>query len=154
MTLLALYSAFLSRLSGQEDIVIGSPIAGRPHADLEAVLGMFVNTLALRTHPAGNKTFTDFLKEVKQTALEAYELSFMLCDIQGNIELRYRMLQIVPSKQQIIHFQRLLFHDALLYSFQLHPVHGRAGESYRLAAAVPAGRIAPGGARRGDLVLP
>lgn len=73
MTLLALYSAFLSRLSGQEDIVIGSPIAGRPHADLESVLGMFVNTLALRTHPAGNKTFTDFLKEIKQTALEAYE---------------------------------------------------------------------------------
>lgn len=73
MTLLALYSAFLSRLSGQDDIVIGSPIAGRPHADLEAVLGMFVNTLALRTRPAGNKTFEEFLKEVRQTALEAYE---------------------------------------------------------------------------------
>ncbi|WP_426982596.1 amino acid adenylation domain-containing protein [Bacillus cabrialesii] len=73
MTLLALYSAFLSRLSGQDDIVIGSPIAGRPHADLEAVLGMFVNTLALRTCPAGNKTFEEFLKEVRQTALEAYE---------------------------------------------------------------------------------
>ncbi|MCO4850613.1 non-ribosomal peptide synthetase [Bacillus vallismortis] len=73
MTLLALYSAFLSRLSGQDDIVIGSPIAGRPHADLEAVLGMFVNTLALRTRPAGNKTFEEFLKEIRQTALEAYE---------------------------------------------------------------------------------
>ncbi|XAK55835.1 amino acid adenylation domain-containing protein [Bacillus inaquosorum] len=73
MTLLALYSAFLSRLSGQDDIVIGSPIAGRPHADLEAVLGMFVNTLALRTRPDGNKTFEEFLKEVRQTALEAYE---------------------------------------------------------------------------------
>ncbi|WP_039074100.1 non-ribosomal peptide synthetase [Bacillus sp. MSP13] len=73
MTLLALYSAFLSRVSGQDDIVIGSPIAGRPHADLEAVLGMFVNTLALRTRPAGNKTFEECLKEVRQTALEAYE---------------------------------------------------------------------------------
>ncbi|WP_432339519.1 amino acid adenylation domain-containing protein [Bacillus tequilensis] len=73
MTLLALYSAFLSRLSGQDDIVIGSPIAGRPHADLEAVLGMFVNTLALRTRPAGHKTFEEFLKEIRQTALEAYE---------------------------------------------------------------------------------
>lgn len=75
----ALYDAsrfvfsLLSRLSGQDDIVIGSPIAGRPHADLEAVLGMFVNTLALRTRPAGNKTFEEFLKEVRQTALEAYE---------------------------------------------------------------------------------
>ncbi|MGG1240886.1 amino acid adenylation domain-containing protein, partial [Bacillus sonorensis] len=73
MTLVALYSTFLSRLCGQEDIVIGSPIAGRPHADLESVLGMFVNTLALRTRPAGNKTFADFLQEVRQTALEAYE---------------------------------------------------------------------------------
>ncbi|MCY8548284.1 condensation domain-containing protein, partial [Bacillus vallismortis] len=73
MTLVALYSAFLSRVSGQDDIVIGSPIAGRPHADLEAVLGMFVNTLALRTRPAGNKTFEECLKEVRQTALEAYE---------------------------------------------------------------------------------
>ncbi|MFV9833052.1 amino acid adenylation domain-containing protein [Bacillus stercoris] len=73
MTLLALYSAFLSRLSAQDDIVIGSPIAGRPHADLEAVLGMFVNTLALRTRPAGHKTFIEFLNEVRQTALEAYE---------------------------------------------------------------------------------
>ncbi|WP_277714781.1 non-ribosomal peptide synthetase [Bacillus atrophaeus] len=73
MVLLAAYSALLSRLSGQEEIVVGSPIAGRPHEDLEPVLGMFVNTLALRTRPEGGKGFTDYLKEVRQTALEAYE---------------------------------------------------------------------------------
>ncbi|WP_029946625.1 condensation domain-containing protein, partial [Bacillus subtilis] len=46
MILLAVYSILLSKLSGQEDIVVGSPAAGRPHADLERVIGMFVNTLA------------------------------------------------------------------------------------------------------------
>ncbi|MED4804369.1 non-ribosomal peptide synthetase [Bacillus atrophaeus] len=73
MTLLAAYTAFLARLSGQEEIVVGSPIAGRPYADLESILGMFVNTLALRTHPEGGKRFSEYLQEVRQTALEAYE---------------------------------------------------------------------------------
>ncbi|MEC1262571.1 non-ribosomal peptide synthetase [Bacillus swezeyi] len=73
MVLLAAYSTLLARLSGQEDIIIGSPIAGRPHKDLEPVIGMFVNTLAMRTHPTENKRFTDFLREVRQTALEAFE---------------------------------------------------------------------------------
>ncbi|XYZ66655.1 condensation domain-containing protein [Bacillus amyloliquefaciens] len=61
------------RLSGQEDIIVGSPIAGRPHKDLEPILGMFVNTLAIRTEPKGDKRFTDYLAEVRQAALEAYE---------------------------------------------------------------------------------
>ncbi|BCE06914.1 non-ribosomal peptide synthetase [Bacillus paralicheniformis] len=73
MVLLAAYSTLLSRLSGQEDIIIGSPIAGRPHKDLEPVIGMFVNTLAIRTQPAENKCFSDFLREVRETALEAFE---------------------------------------------------------------------------------
>ncbi|MEC1867265.1 non-ribosomal peptide synthetase [Bacillus paralicheniformis] len=73
MVLLAAYSTLLARLSGQEDIIIGSPSAGRPHKDLEPVIGMFVNTLAIRTQPAENKCFSDFLKEVRETALEAFE---------------------------------------------------------------------------------
>ncbi|OLG07559.1 Long-chain-fatty-acid--CoA ligase [Bacillus paralicheniformis] len=73
MVLLAAYSTLLARLSGQEDIIIGSPIAGRAHKDLESVIGMFVNTLAIRTRPVENKCFSDFLREVRETALEAYE---------------------------------------------------------------------------------
>ncbi|MED1146290.1 non-ribosomal peptide synthetase [Bacillus paralicheniformis] len=73
MVLLAAYSTLLARLSGQEDIIIGSPIAGRPHKDLEPVIGMFVNTLAIRTQPAENKCFSNFLREVRETALEAFE---------------------------------------------------------------------------------
>ncbi|WP_032865803.1 condensation domain-containing protein, partial [Bacillus amyloliquefaciens] len=72
MVLLAAYNTLLARLSGQEDIIVGSPIAGRPHKDLEPILGMFVNTLAIRTEPKGDKRFTDYLAEVRQAALEAY----------------------------------------------------------------------------------
>ena len=73
MTLLGAYSIMLAKYSGQEDIVVGSPIAGRPHADLENIMGMFVNTLAMRNYPQGNKTVEEFLKEVKENSLMAYE---------------------------------------------------------------------------------
>ncbi|NUF07909.1 hypothetical protein G8D97_23405, partial [Bacillus sp. SPB7] len=48
-------------------------IAGRPHADLDRVVGMFVNTLAMRNYPTGEKTFEQFASEVKENALRAYE---------------------------------------------------------------------------------
>ena len=73
MVLLAAYNVLLSKYSGQEDIIVGSPIAGRPHADLENIIGMFVNTLALRNYPEGNKSFRAFLEEVKMNSLKAYE---------------------------------------------------------------------------------
>ncbi|MGG1245361.1 amino acid adenylation domain-containing protein [Bacillus cabrialesii] len=71
--LLAVYSILLSKLSRQEDIVVGSPAAGRPHADLERVIGMFVNTLALRSQPEGHKTFSSYLQDIRHLALTAYE---------------------------------------------------------------------------------
>ena len=55
----------------QEDIIVGSPIAGRPVADMEKIIGMFVNTLAMRNYPVGTKRFTGFLEEVKQCAIGA-----------------------------------------------------------------------------------
>ncbi|MCU0289077.1 MAG: amino acid adenylation domain-containing protein, partial [Acidobacteria bacterium] len=73
MLLLSAYSVFLSKISNQEDIIIGSPTAGRRHADLEKIIGMFVNTLALRNFPSGEKKFTGFLKETKERILIAFE---------------------------------------------------------------------------------
>ncbi len=72
MVLLAVYTILLSKYSGQEDIVVGTPIAGRPHEDLQNIVGMFVNTLALRNYPTGDKTFLRFLEEVKTGCLDAY----------------------------------------------------------------------------------
>jgi amino acid adenylation domain-containing protein len=73
MVLLAIYTIWLSKLSGQEEIVVGTPTAGRPHADLQELIGMFVNTLALRNLPAGEKTFNEFLGDVKKRTLAAFD---------------------------------------------------------------------------------
>ena len=73
MFMLAVYNILLSKYTSQEDIIVGTPVAGRTHADLEPVIGMFVNTLALRNYPAATKTFEQFLDEVKANALTAYE---------------------------------------------------------------------------------
>ncbi|MEX5533476.1 condensation domain-containing protein, partial [Pseudomonas syringae] len=53
MTLLAGWSSLLSRFSGQDDVVIGTPVANRPRSELESLIGFFVNTLALRIRPEG-----------------------------------------------------------------------------------------------------
>jgi amino acid adenylation domain-containing protein len=73
MVLLSAINILLSKYSGQEDLIIGSTIAGRPHADLEGIIGMFVNAIAMRNHPQESKNYKDFLKEVKENALKAYE---------------------------------------------------------------------------------
>jgi len=72
MGLLALYNVLLFKLSGQEDIVVGTPTAGRYHPDLQQIMGMFVNMLVLRNFPTGEKTFNQFLKEVKERAFKVF----------------------------------------------------------------------------------
>ncbi|MDP9160710.1 MAG: amino acid adenylation domain-containing protein, partial [Acidobacteriota bacterium] len=72
MTLLAAFTVLLARWSGQEDIVVGSPISGRTRAELEGLIGFFVNTLALRTDLSGNPSFRELLVRVRETALQAY----------------------------------------------------------------------------------
>ncbi|HLO02229.1 MAG TPA: amino acid adenylation domain-containing protein [Symbiobacteriaceae bacterium] len=72
MTMLAGFKSLLSRLAGQDDIVVGLPVTNRSRAELERVIGMFVNTLALRTSLAGNPTFRDLLGRIRETALGAY----------------------------------------------------------------------------------
>lgn len=73
MVLLSAINVLLYKYSGQTDIIVGSPIAGRNRADLQQIIGMFVNTLAMRNHPEGKKTFSEFLREVKENSLEAFE---------------------------------------------------------------------------------
>ncbi|MBM7114700.1 non-ribosomal peptide synthase/polyketide synthase [Archangium primigenium] len=72
MVLLAAFNAVLSRYSGQQDISVGSPIAGRTHADTEGLIGFFVNTLVLRTRMEGNPSFRELLGRVRQATLGAY----------------------------------------------------------------------------------
>lgn len=73
MVMLAAYNVLLAKYSGQEDIIIGIPISGRRHANFENVIGMFANTLALRNHPKRELSFTEFLRNVKENSLDAFE---------------------------------------------------------------------------------
>ncbi|WP_458122368.1 amino acid adenylation domain-containing protein [Paenibacillus sp. Z6-24] len=72
MLMLAVFHLLLSRYTGQQDMITGSPIAGRLHADVQPIVGMFVNLLALRTQPAPGQSFTDYLTQCKATILQAY----------------------------------------------------------------------------------
>jgi amino acid adenylation domain-containing protein len=72
MTLLAAYAVLLGRYARQDDVVIGTPVAGRDRAEIEELIGFFVNTLVLRADLSGDPSFTTLLARVRQTALDAY----------------------------------------------------------------------------------
>ncbi|GAB2875242.1 hypothetical protein GCM10027277_50700 [Pseudoduganella ginsengisoli] len=73
MTLLTGWAALLARISGQDDVVVGTPVANRQLAEVEPLIGFFVNTLALRVRPDGNATVAQLLAQVRADALRAYE---------------------------------------------------------------------------------
>ncbi|WDV47159.1 amino acid adenylation domain-containing protein [Clostridiaceae bacterium M8S5] len=73
MVLLSAYSILLHKYSNQNDIIIGSPISGRHNVKVQNIIGMFVNTLALRNYPDGKKTYRRYLSEVRESTLKAYE---------------------------------------------------------------------------------
>lgn len=71
--LLAILNVMLSKLGDQEDIVVGTPVNGRDHADLSQLIGLFINTLPIRNHAEGKKSFSTFLKEVQAKSLACLE---------------------------------------------------------------------------------
>ena len=73
MLLLAAFQTLLHRYSGQDDIVVGSPVANRNRSEVEGLIGYFVNMLALRTDLSGDPSFRDLLRRVREVALAAYE---------------------------------------------------------------------------------
>ncbi|UCH93600.1 MAG: non-ribosomal peptide synthetase, partial [Candidatus Aminicenantes bacterium] len=73
MSLLAVLNVQLHKLTGQDDIIVGCGIMGRQHTDLENIIGMFVNSLAVRNYPRAEKTYLEFLKEVKLNCVQAFE---------------------------------------------------------------------------------
>ena len=73
MVLYAGWAILLSRLSGQNDVVIGTPVANRRRPELEGLIGFFVSTLPLRVNVPGDATLSDFLQQVRETTLRAYD---------------------------------------------------------------------------------
>ena len=72
MTMLAGFQLLLSRLSGQTDVVVGTPIAGRTRPEVENLIGCFLNTLVMRTRVEGDLTFAGLVRRVRETALSAF----------------------------------------------------------------------------------
>ncbi len=72
MSLLGALTAWLARVTGQEDLVVGSPVAGRDRLEIEGLIGLFVNTVVLRTDLTADPGFAELLDRVREGALEAY----------------------------------------------------------------------------------
>jgi amino acid adenylation domain-containing protein len=72
ITLLTAFKVLLHRYAGQDDVIVGSPIANRPQTETEPLIGFFLNNLALRSDLSGNPSFRETLARVKKTALDAY----------------------------------------------------------------------------------
>ena len=72
MTLLGAFQTLLHRYTGQDDVVVGSPVAGRNRTEIEGLIGFFVNNLVLRTDFSCNPTFKEMLSRVREVALGAY----------------------------------------------------------------------------------
>src|SRR5262249_45726985 len=73
MLLLAAFQTLLHRYSGQDDIVVGSPLANRNRSEVEGLIGYFINMLALRTDLSGDPSFLRLLQRIRDVALAAYE---------------------------------------------------------------------------------
>ncbi|XLS30270.1 amino acid adenylation domain-containing protein [Flavobacteriaceae bacterium M23B6Z8] len=73
VVLLSIFGILQSKLTGAEDVVIGTPVAGRRHSQLQRVIGMFVNTLPLRVKPKKENAFSDYLREVRLNTLECFD---------------------------------------------------------------------------------
>ena len=125
MTLLSTFKILLYRLTGQDDIAIGSPIANRNRKEIEEVFGFFVNTLVLRTNLSGNPTFRELLGRVRNVALGAYahqDLPFekLVEELQPERDLsRSPLFQVFFNMHNFERLQYKLHELKIVEDFQL-----------------------------------
>ena len=107
MTILTAFQGLLHRYTGQDDIVVGTPIANRNRAEIEELIGFFVNTLVMRTDTSGNPVFRELLKQVRKSTLDAYahqDLPFekLIMELQPERDLsRNPIFQVMFALQNV-----------------------------------------------------
>src|SRR5271169_3171183 len=136
MTLLAAFQVLLSRYSGQDDVVVGTPIANRNRGEIEGLIGYFANTLPLRTRLDGDPTFRDLLERVKETSLGAYAHQDMPFERLVE-ELRpERSLSHNPLFQVLFSLQNAPRKAFELNGLQLTPLGGVTGTTAKFDISV------------------
>ncbi|HLL82283.1 MAG TPA: condensation domain-containing protein, partial [Longimicrobium sp.] len=125
--LLAAWNAMLARYTGQDDIVVGSPIAGRTRPELEGVAGFFVNTLALRTDLGGDPTFRELLARVKETTLGAYQHQELPFEQLVEELAPRRSLSRNPLFQVMFALQNLAMEPLALPGMEVRPLAAPTG---------------------------
>ncbi len=129
MTLLAAFQVLLHRYTGQTDILVGSPTAGRSRTELAGLMGYFVNPLVLHGDLSGNPSFSDFLAQVRQTALEAFAHQ----DYPFSLLVEHLQPKRDPSRSPIFQVMFVLQKTPLLDSVELASFAlGKAGAKFEL----------------------
>ena len=132
MSLLACVNALMYRYTGQEDVVIGSPIAGREHPDLENQLGFYINTLAIRTRFDGLGNYEALFERVKEVTLSAYEHQVYPYDeLVDSLKLP-RNINRNPLFDVMVVLQNSMEQDAVFTLNGLHTSQYKTGQ-YRVA---------------------
>jgi amino acid adenylation domain-containing protein len=121
MVLLAAFKVLLYRYTSQSDFCVGTPIANRQYGETEGLIGMFVNTLALRSQIEGEDTFSALLSRVKATCLEAYEHQDAPFEKVVDMLQPQRNLAITPLFQVMVILQNATT-ETLEQDFQLYPL--------------------------------
>ena len=121
MTLLAAFAVLLSRYSGQDDIVVGSPIANRQEAQLEEMIGFFVNELVMRVRVQAEMSFRQLLGEVRRTALEAYQHQDVPFERIVEELSPQRSLNTTPVFQAVFVLQNMPWQPQRLKGLELKP---------------------------------
>ncbi|HEY2232001.1 MAG TPA: amino acid adenylation domain-containing protein, partial [Candidatus Angelobacter sp.] len=122
MTLLAGWAMLLSRLSGQQDIVIGTPVANRGHVEIEKLIGFFVNTLVLRVDLSGQPTIGEVLERVKQQAIAAQQHQDIPFEQVVEIVKPVRNLAHSPLFQVMFAWQDVSIGNPQLTGLEIEPL--------------------------------
>ena len=136
MTMLAAFDVLLSRYSGQQDILVGTPIANRNRAEVEGLIGLFANLLPLRVQFGADPTFRDLVERVKETALGAYAHQNMPFERLVE-ELRpERSLSYNPLFQVLFSLQNAPRRAFQLSGLELKPLDGVTGTTAKFDLSV------------------
>ncbi len=129
MTVLAAFAALLGRMSGQTDVVLGAPIAGRNREETEPLIGFFINTLVLRCDLAGEPSFAALAERLREITLEAYSHQDVPFEKLVEALSPERNLSHTPLFQVMFAWQNMPLHDLELPGLKVEPLEVATGSA-------------------------